>query len=97
MNYPVFAFTRAHFDRSTCKIEGHAAAQITVVQEVTLDFFALITQSDEELVQTIMRVMLHDVPENGTSSYFHHRLGPNFSLFGQARTDTACQDCYFHA
>src|SRR2546430_17662333 len=62
MNYPVFAFTGVRLDFAICKIQTDASAQIMIVKKVALDFFTLITESDEKLVQTIMGEMLHDVP-----------------------------------
>src|SRR5258706_2964145 len=96
MNCPVFAFARARLDLSTGKIHGHATAQVVVVQKVALNLFAFITESYEKLIQTVMRVMLHDVPEDGTAANFHHRLWLHFGLFGQARADSTRENHNFH-
>src|SRR6266853_6089005 len=57
-----------------------------VVQEVILDHVAAIPEAENELAHSVVGVHLHDVPQNGTASDLHHRLGPEFGFLPETGT-----------
>src|SRR5205823_11722891 len=73
-----------------------AAAQGVVVQKITLNHISLVAKCDEELLEPVMRVMLHDVPQDRTPPNLDHWLGPHFRFLGQARAKAARQNDHFH-
>src|SRR5690349_7794372 len=77
-------------------MKRHAPTQIVIIQKVTLNFFALVTECDKEFAEVITAVVFHDVPEDWPATNSYHRLGLEFGFFGQTRSKTASQNCYFH-
>src|SRR5438874_12215984 len=69
---------------------------MVIVQKVTLNLFAFVTQRNKELIKAIMAIVLHDVPEDWPAANLDHRLRLNFSFFSQARTNPASQNHNVH-
>ena len=67
-----------------------------IVEEVVLDDVALVAQAQDEVALPIVRVGLHDVPENGASANFRHGFGAELGLFAKAGTQAAAQYHCFH-
>jgi hypothetical protein len=47
-----------------------------------LNDFTLIAQGDREVIEAVMRVVHHDVPENWLTANLDHRLRLDFGFFG---------------
>src|SRR4051812_886599 len=77
-------------------MQGQVAVKQAVVHEVALYRVALVTGSDDEVVETLAGVELHDVPEHRPATDFDHGLGTQPGLFHEPRTQTAGQDDDFH-
>jgi hypothetical protein len=71
--------------RSAAELEGDVARVPMIIAEVILDDFALISEAQHEFLVPVLRVNLHDVPQNRTPSDWHHRLGTEFRFLAQAR------------
>ena len=49
-----------------------------------------------EFVEAVMRVVLHDVPEDRTPADLDHRFWLELGLFGQTRTQSTGEDHDLH-
>ncbi len=75
---------------------GEITVQRTVIDHVTLDDLALVTQGDHKILVVVAGVVHHDVPQDRVTTNLHHWLGLDLRLFGQARAMTTGQNAYFH-
>ena len=55
-------------------VEGHIACVEEVVVEPLLEHVLLIACADDEIVNTVRRIALHDMPYDGHTADLHHRL-----------------------
>ncbi len=67
-----------------------------VVQEIFLDHVSAIAKAQHEIAKPVVRVQLHDVPENRTPTHVHQRLWPELGLFAQAGAQSAAKNNYLH-
>src|SRR5579859_3058259 len=86
-----------YLDVASRQIDRHALLEVIVVQEVALDDLALIPQREDELLEAVVGVMLHEVPKEGMLADLYHRLGLHGGLFGQTSTQSTGQDHGFQA
>ena len=85
---------------STCPaadVDREVVAQVVVVEEVVLDDLGPVAERDDELVEAVARVDLHDVPEDRRAADLDHRLRRQVGLLGEARSQAAGQDHRLHA
>ena len=76
--------------------DREVAAQRHVVEEEALDVLALVAERDHELVEPVLGVVLHDVPEDRPPADLDHRLRPELGLLGQPGALTPGEDHNFH-
>jgi hypothetical protein len=55
-----------------------------VVREIFFDQIAFVPEADDEIVDPVMGVDLHDVPDDRAAADLHHRLRANGGFFGEA-------------
>ena len=55
-----------------------------VVRKVLLDDMLLVARAYDELVEAVMAVQLHDVPQDGHTAQFYHGLGFELAFFTDA-------------
>jgi len=67
-----------------------------VVGEVLLDDVALVSATDDEIIDAMLGVNLQNVSENRTAANLDHRLGTNYRFFRETRADAASEDDCFH-
>src|SRR5262249_158642 len=67
-----------------------------IVAEIFLDDFALIAETEQEVLMPIVGVDVDDVRQDGAVANRHHWLGPEFSFLAQARAQTTAKNHYFH-
>src|SRR6185437_10776378 len=67
-----------------------------VVREILLDDIALVSQAHDEVVDAVVGIDLHDVPEDGPAADFDHRLGPDGCLFTKPSAQTTGEDNELH-
>src|SRR4030081_2129254 len=77
-------------------VKGHIRGMKKVVGEVLLDDVALVSATDNEVIDAMLRVNLQNVPENRTAANLDHRLGTNYRFFRETRADAASEDDCFH-
>src|SRR5438105_3550954 len=63
-----------------------------VVGEVFLDHVAPVAEADHEVFDAVLRIDLHDVPENRLPADLDHRLGTDYGLLTQARAEPPGED-----
>src|SRR5260370_28093106 len=97
MDFPIVDLCLVKARTARGDIDGHALAHAVVVEEVALDDLALVAEGDEELLESLRRVRLHDVPQDGALSDVDHRLRSELGLLGHARAAASGQDHDFHA
>src|SRR5437762_923099 len=61
-------------DITISKRYGHVAAERAIIEKISLDLIAFVPQRQHELVEAVLRVVLHDVPDNGPAADLHERL-----------------------
>src|SRR6185436_5878978 len=76
--------------------DGEVVVHGLVVEEIVLDDAALIAQAQDELAEAIMRVALHDVPQDGAAAHFDHRFRAEFGFLPEARSQSAAQNYHLH-
>src|SRR6266571_525055 len=77
---------------ANCEIVVHRL----VVQEIFLDHVAAISQAEHKVGKTVVRIQLHDVPEDRSTTNFYQRFGPVLSLLSQACTESTAKHHHFH-
>jgi len=72
---------------------GEVVCNIRGVQEIVgkvfLDDVLLVTGADNELVETVVAVQLHDVPEDGHPAQLYHGLGLELGFFADPCAEAA--------
>ena len=58
-----------------CEIEGHVGCVKEIVCKEFLYHILLVSQTDDEIMEAELRVILHNMPQNGLASDFNHGLG----------------------
>jgi hypothetical protein len=61
-----------------------------------LDLKTLIAKTNDEFVEPIVAIDLHDVPQDRLSANLYHGLGAGFRFLGDSRTQSACENDNFH-
>src|SRR5262245_9474205 len=75
-------------------------SQITIeraiIHHILLDYLALIAEGNDKILETIVRIVHHDVPKNRLPTNFHHWLRLHFGFFYETRAYAAGKNSYFH-
>ena len=78
------------------QVEGDVGQVQEVVGEVFLDHVALVAAADDEVVDAVGGVELHDVPEDRLAADLDHGLGLEVGFLGEARAETTGKNNGFH-
>lgn len=78
------------------QVEGDVGHVQEVVGEVLLDHVALVAAADDEVIDAVGGVELHDVPKDRLAADLHHGLGLEIGLLGQACAEATGKDDGFH-
>jgi hypothetical protein len=68
----------------------------TVVREIFFDHIAFVAKADHELVNTEMRVHLHDVPQDRPAADLDHGLRFDGGFLGNSGAESACENDRLH-
>ena len=79
-------------DHPVLERDRHVAADRVIVQEVPLDLIAFVAERQHELVEAVLRVVLHDVPQDRAAADLDERLRTEFRVLGQPSAGPAAQD-----
>jgi hypothetical protein len=87
-------FSRGLMDlhRVVAHVEDDVRIMQIIVREIFFDYVAFVVKTDDEIVDGVGGIDLHDVPKNRPIADFHHRLWSGFSLFGEAGTQSSSED-----
>ena len=96
MNGPVLGLLVENGHAARGQLDDHAAAQDGVVEEIALDDLSLVAESDVEILEPVVREVLHDVPEHGTPADLHHRLRSDLGLLRKAGAESPRKDHDLH-
>jgi hypothetical protein len=55
-----------------------------IISEIFLDHITFVTTAYYEIIDTMSRITLHDMPKDWFMAYLDHRLRSQVSLFTQA-------------
>src|SRR2546427_2312457 len=75
------------------KIVRHA---LVILQEVVLDQVAPVAKAEDEIVTSVMRVVLHQVPDDGAVADVDHRLRDGLGVFSEPRAQPAAEEDDLH-
>ena len=78
------------------EIKCHITVVQIIIGEPLLDHVLFITCTDNEVVISVMRIFLHDMPENRFFSDLDHRFRFQMAFFTDTCSVSACQKYYFH-
>ena len=70
-------------DLAIIERHGKILIQAIKVKKISLDLLSLVTQGENEFVETVLGIVLHDMPEDGLSSDWDHGFRAVFCLFAQ--------------
>ena len=86
---PVVACGLQHLHAVRGEVDGQVRRHGQRVGEVLLDVLALVAEADDEVAEPVVRVVLHDVPEDRSVADLDHRLGPDLGLLREPAADAA--------
>jgi hypothetical protein len=76
--------------------EGYVRHVEEVIGEIFLDDVAFVPAADHEIVDAVVCVDLHDVPQDRPPADLDHRLGAHGGFFTEARAEAAGKNHCFH-
>ncbi len=88
---PRLGFRAVHLHGAFGQVERHVARVQVVVGEVLLDQVALVAKADDEVLDPVGGIHLHDVPQHRLAADLHHRLWAQGGLLAQARAEATGQ------
>src|SRR5665213_2617043 len=93
---PRFDGTVVDAHRALAHVEGDVRRVERVIGEELLDDVALVSAADDEVVDAVGRIRLHDMPEHRPAAELHHRLRASRRLLAESRAEAARQDHRLH-
>ena len=93
---PVRPFAAVIIDAVGAEVDGNVAVVENKVYEIFLDHIALVAGADDEIIEAVMGIDIHDVPEDRHAADFDQRLRPYAGLLGKARSETTGENYNFH-
>ena len=73
-----------------------SAGMKKIIRKKFLDHVALVAEADDEVVDAVVGINLHDVPEDRAAADFHHGLGARGSFFRQPAPKSTGKDDHLH-
>jgi hypothetical protein len=67
-----------------------------IIHEILLDHVAFVAKANDKIIEAIMAINFHDMPENGLTADLHHGLGPGICFFRYPGAEASCKYHYFH-
>ena len=78
------------------QVDAEVAGDACIFGEEPLDDVAFIAEQDHEFLEALLRINLHDVPQDRPAADFDHRLRYRHRLFGEAGAASTGQYRNFH-
>jgi len=76
------------FGRVAAEVDRHIRLVHIIVVKIVFDNIGFIAAADDKIIESIMRVNLHYMPEYGLASDLYHRLWLKLRLFRYTRTQS---------
>jgi hypothetical protein len=96
-DFPILGIIPVNLGGPGPKIDADIRHVEGVIEEILLDHVPLVPKAHDELVDPVLGIDLHDVPEDRFAADLHHWLGANRCLFRDTRAKTSCENDGFHA
>src|ERR1700743_2867265 len=80
----------------TIQLDSHVRVVHIVIHEILFYKKSLIAQANNKIIEPIMTIYLHYMPENGFPPYLHHRLGTGLRFLGKPCTQAAGKNDCLH-
>jgi hypothetical protein len=77
-------------------MKGHIGHMEEVVRKIFLDHVTFVAEADYKIVEAVMAVDFHDMPEDRTAPHLHHRLRTDAGFFAQPGAPASCQNNDLH-
>ena len=68
-----------------------------IICKIFLDHILFITKTDNKIVESVLRILLHNMPQNWLITNLDHRLWAVYALFADSGTESSCQYYNLHA
>jgi hypothetical protein len=78
------------------EVDGDVVVVQNKVYEIFLDQIALVAGADDEIIEPVMGIDAHDVPEDRHAADFDQRLGSDTGLLGKTRAKATGENYDFH-
>jgi len=78
------------------KIEGDVRTVEVIIGEIFFGDMLLIVGTDDEVVEAMVAVQFHDVPEDRLAADLDHGFGAEVAFFGDTGAQAAGEDDGFH-
>jgi hypothetical protein len=73
-------------------MKGHIRGSVHEVGEVVVDLASLVARADQEITETVMVIVLHDMPKDRLAADFDHRFRAVLGFFRKPRAQATCKD-----
>jgi len=93
---PGLGVTLMHVHAVLAHVERDIGHVEEVVGKILLDDIALVSQANDEIVDPVMRVNLHDVPEDRPAPDLDHGFWLEMGFLADASAQTSGKDDNFH-
>ena len=78
------------------EVKGHIAGMQEIIRKPLLDHMLLVPGADHKIIEAIVRILFHDMPQNGHTADFDHRFRLELTFFRNARAIAAGKNYNFH-
>ena len=89
-NLPVLGLFSMYFHFIGLQIHCNIGLIDIKVHEVILDHFSFVSGTNDKIIVSIMRILLHNVPEHRPTANLCHRFWHLFVLFDEGTWKTSC-------
>ena len=89
--------TLVDFHVITFHVKGHIGHMKEVVGKILLDDVTFVAATYDELIDVMMAVEFHDMPEDWLAANLNHRFGLKDRLFANPRAKATSQQYSFQA
>src|ERR1700719_1998205 len=96
-HFPVATVCLVVLYGAIAEIDSDITMGCVIAEEIVFDHLTLVAQSEDETLDLVVRINVHEVPEDGMHAHFDHWLGPHRGFLGQARSKTASENDSSHA
>ena len=78
------------------QVKGHVGGMEEVIGKKLLHHILLISQADDEFMESILGIVLHNVPQNRPLANLDHGLGLQMAFLADPGSESPCQYYNFH-